>query len=178
MGYLDNDGLSHVITKLKAIIVSKQDKLVSGTNIKTVNGTSILGSGNIQISGSGTIDAALSDTSTNAVQNKVIKAALDALIAVETLYDSSTITVKRSGRTVMVQVHGVTVKPSTSTAVLANVLAGYKPAYNISTTVLTSSGGSTQVARMVVYASDGGVYIVPAGYSSSASWYGTLTYIY
>ena len=145
---------------------------------KTINGESILGDGNIQISGSGTIDSALSDTSANAVQNKVIKAALEALIAVETLYDSSTITVKRSGRTIMVQVHGVSVTPSTSTAVLANVLADYKPDYNISTTVLTSSGGSTQAARMVVYASDGGVYIVPAGYSSSASWYGTLTYIY
>lgn len=105
-------------------------------------------------------------------------AANEASVAVETLYDSNSITIRRSGRTIMVQAHGVSCTPSTSTAVLANVLTNYKPDYNISTTVLTSSGGSTQAARMVVYASNGGVYIVPAGYSSSASWYGTLTYIY
>lgn len=52
MGYLDNSGLSHVITKLKAIIASKQDALVSGTNIKTVNGDSILGSGDLTVGGS------------------------------------------------------------------------------------------------------------------------------
>lgn len=62
-------------------LASKQDTLVSGTNIKTVNGESILGEGNIVIqSGEGgniTVDAALSSTSTNPVQNKVVKAELD-----------------------------------------------------------------------------------------------------
>lgn len=58
---------------------SKQDTLVSGTNIKTVNGQSILGEGNIEISGGGTItvDTELSETSENAVQNKVITNALN-----------------------------------------------------------------------------------------------------
>lgn len=60
---------------------SKQDKLTSGTNIKTVNNQSLLGSGNIEISApSITIDASMSDTSTNPVQNKVIKAYIDGLV--------------------------------------------------------------------------------------------------
>lgn len=96
----------------------------------------------------------------------------------EVLYDTSTWTIIRYGRTVMVQVHGATATPSTSTALVTGILADYKPAYNCSATVLTSSGSSTQAARMAVYADTGNVYIVPAGYSSSASWYGTLTYIY
>lgn len=36
---------------VSAVIASKQDTLVSGTNIKTINSTSLLGSGNIAISG-------------------------------------------------------------------------------------------------------------------------------
>lgn len=130
----------------------KQDALVSGTNIKTINGTSLLGSGDISVSGG-------SDT-------------------VETIYDDASWTILKYGHVIMVQCHGYSGTATTSAAKLAGVLADYKPAYNISTTILTSNGGSTQAARMVVYASDGGVYIVPAGYSSSASWYGTLTYIY
>lgn len=59
-------------------LASKQDTLVSGTNIKTVQGQSILGSGNISIS-IPTVDAELSSTSTNAVQNKVVKAEIDKL---------------------------------------------------------------------------------------------------
>ena len=96
----------------------------------------------------------------------------------EVLYDTSTWTILRYGRTVMVQVHGATATPSTSTALVTGILSDCKPAYNCSATVLTSSGSSTQAARMAVYADTGNVYIVPAGYSSSASWYGTLTYIY
>ena len=53
----------------------KQDTLVSGTNIKTINGASILGEGDITVTP--TIEDTLSDTSTNAVQNKVVKAAID-----------------------------------------------------------------------------------------------------
>lgn len=57
---------------------SKQDTLVSGTNIKTINGEPILGGGNIEIaSGGGTVDTEMSDTSENAVQNKVIKQYVD-----------------------------------------------------------------------------------------------------
>lgn len=56
-------------------IANKQDTLVSGTNIKTINGESVLGSGNISITTP--IDNTLSDTSTNAVQNKIVKAAID-----------------------------------------------------------------------------------------------------
>ena len=57
----------------------KQDSLVSGTNIKTINGNSILGEGNIEITG-GTVDTTMSDTSENAVQNKVIKTYVDGLV--------------------------------------------------------------------------------------------------
>ena len=96
----------------------------------------------------------------------------------EVLYDTSTWTIVKYGRTVMVQVHGATATPSTSTALVTGILSDCKPAYNCSATVLTSSGSSTQAARMAVYADTGNVYIVPAGYTSSASWYGTLTYIY
>lgn len=38
---------------VSAVIASKQDTLVSGTNIKTINGSSVLGSGNLTISGGG-----------------------------------------------------------------------------------------------------------------------------
>ena len=37
-------------------IVSKQDKLVSGTNIKTINGISLLGTGNIAIEDGSLVD--------------------------------------------------------------------------------------------------------------------------
>lgn len=59
---------------------SKQDTLVSGTNIKTINGETILGAGDIVIQAGGTIDTEMSDTSENAVQNKVIKAYIDSLV--------------------------------------------------------------------------------------------------
>lgn len=59
---------------------SKQDTLVSGTNIKTINGKTILGEGNITIQAGGTVDTAMSDTSENAVQNKVIKKYIDDLV--------------------------------------------------------------------------------------------------
>lgn len=61
-------------------LAGKQDTLVSGTNIKTINGESILGSGNIEISSGGPVDTEMSDTSENAVQNKVIKKYIDDLV--------------------------------------------------------------------------------------------------
>lgn len=59
---------------------AKQDTLISGTNIKTINGETILGEGDITIQAGGTVDTAMSDTSTNAVQNKVIKKYIDDLV--------------------------------------------------------------------------------------------------
>lgn len=56
----------------------KQDTLVSGTNIKTVGGVSILGTGDIPVGSSITVDAALDANSTNPVQNRVVKSAIDA----------------------------------------------------------------------------------------------------
>ena len=72
-----------MVDELPDYLADYQEKLVSGTNIKTVNGQSLLGEGNIVIEGGGggssiTIDSALSSTSENAVQNKVVKGALDA----------------------------------------------------------------------------------------------------
>ena len=68
-------------TKADASALStKQDTLVSGTNIKTINGNSLLGEGDITIQGGGTVDTAMSDTSENAVQNKVIKKYIDDLV--------------------------------------------------------------------------------------------------
>ena len=49
MGFLDNTGLSRVWGKIKALVGTKQDTLVSGTNIKTVNNASLLGSGNVAV---------------------------------------------------------------------------------------------------------------------------------
>lgn len=64
----------------KQEIAGKQDTLVSGTNIKTINGNSVLGTGDITIQAGGTVDTAMSDTSENAVQNKVIKKYIDDLV--------------------------------------------------------------------------------------------------
>lgn len=108
------------------------------------------------------------------------EALVDAIRAtepVETLFESSTWTIKRDGRTVMVQVHGATLTPSASTRALDFSLADYAPSYNVSSTVTTNSGTSTQIARLSVY-TDGGIYLPPAGYTSSGTWYGSLTYIY
>lgn len=66
-------------TEIDTALNGKQDSLVSGTNIKTINGNSILGEGNIEITG-GTVDTTMSDTSENAVQNKVIKSYVDGLV--------------------------------------------------------------------------------------------------
>ena len=66
-------------TEIDSALNGKQDSLVSGTNIKTINGNSILGEGNIEITG-GTVDTTMSDTSENAVQNKVIKTYVDGLV--------------------------------------------------------------------------------------------------
>ena len=69
------------INEVNTLAKNKQDKLTSGTNIKTINNQSLLGSGNINIIASSiTVDTTMSDTSTNPVQNKVIKAYIDGLV--------------------------------------------------------------------------------------------------
>lgn len=45
--FLDDNGLTYFWSKLKPMLASKQDVLVSGTNIKTINNTGVLGSGDI-----------------------------------------------------------------------------------------------------------------------------------
>lgn len=72
----------HSIEEAYNLADGKQNALVSGTNIKTINNQSLLGSGNITIEGggSGTVDTAMSDSSTNAVQNKVIKGYVDNIV--------------------------------------------------------------------------------------------------
>lgn len=93
-GKVDDADIADMLTKSEAAstyqpkgeyattsqLSGKQDTLVSGTNIKTINGESILGSGNIEISSGGPVDTEMSDTSENAVQNKVIKKYIDDLV--------------------------------------------------------------------------------------------------
>ena len=66
-------------TEISTALNAKQDTLVSGTNIKTINNESILGSGNIEIEGGGdvTVDTSLDSSSTNAVANSAVSAALN-----------------------------------------------------------------------------------------------------
>ena len=64
---------------------NKQNALVSGTNIKTINGTSLLDSGDY------TFDNSLSDSSTNAVQNKVVKENIDKKANVDGNYQTMTV---------------------------------------------------------------------------------------
>ena len=76
-----SDNMVDAINEVNTLAKSKQDALTSGTNIKTINNQSLLGSGNIEISApSITVDTTMSDTSTNPVQNKVIKAYIDGLV--------------------------------------------------------------------------------------------------
>ena len=66
-------------TEISTALNGKQDTLVSSTNIKTINNESILGSGNINIQGGGdvTVDTSLDSSSTNAVANSAVSAALN-----------------------------------------------------------------------------------------------------
>lgn len=76
-----SDNMVDAINEVNTLANNKQDTLTSGTNIKTINNQSLLGSGNIEISApSITVDTTMSDTSTNPVQNKVIKAYIDGLV--------------------------------------------------------------------------------------------------
>lgn len=97
--------------------------------------------------------------------------------AVTTLLDNSTITVEVFGRMVMVQLYGITATPGTSTVLASGTLASYLPSYNISALVSDASG-SARLARLWVDASNGNICLAAVGYTSSSTWYGTLTYIY
>lgn len=78
--YATIQSVEDVSGEVATLSTDKQDNLVSGTNIKTINGETILGSGDIEISSGGSVDTEMSDTSENAVQNKVIKKYIDSLV--------------------------------------------------------------------------------------------------
>lgn len=76
MALLDGNGLQILWAKIKSLLVTKQDTLISGDNIKTINGTSLLGSGNVSISGgSGGGDFDSSGTYPNLTAGKATKLA-------------------------------------------------------------------------------------------------------
>ena len=95
----DPTEINNEIDTLAQQVNTKQNKLVSGTSIKTVEGQSLLGSGNISIPVP-TVDSTLSDTSTNAVQNKAVKAYVDSNIYEQRLiYRAANGTLTTSQRT-------------------------------------------------------------------------------
>lgn len=51
--FFRESGVKWLWEKIKTLLSTKQDKLVSGTNIKTINGNSLLGSGDVVIVGGG-----------------------------------------------------------------------------------------------------------------------------
>ena len=97
--------------------------------------------------------------------------------AVETVYETADVTVKRWGRIVMVHCHGIYATPSSGNA-WANIdLSAYKPGYNVSAIVAESTANG-HIARLWVNATDGKVYLNAINSTAAANWYGTLTYIY
>lgn len=77
-GELDQEAL---LVMLKVVLVDKDGNALIGSDnklqLKTINGASIIGSGDIIISESGIVDLELSDTSENAIANRIVKAAID-----------------------------------------------------------------------------------------------------
>lgn len=71
--FFRESGVKWLWGRIKTLLSTKQDKLVSGSNIKTINGTSVLGSGNIIIEGggdaSGSVDEGRLVWSANDIQN-------------------------------------------------------------------------------------------------------------
>ena len=53
MPFVGTTALTELWSRIRSLVSTKQDTLVSGTNIKTINNESILGSGNISVSGGG-----------------------------------------------------------------------------------------------------------------------------
>lgn len=64
----------YTVDEVDALLLTKQDVLVSGTNIKTINGNNILGSGNVNIE-SGRVDDVTVD-GTSVVTNKIASISL------------------------------------------------------------------------------------------------------
>lgn len=97
--------------------------------------------------------------------------------AIETVYETADVTVKRWGRTVMVHCHGIYATPNSGNA-WANIdLSAYKPGYNVSAIVAESTANG-HIARLWVSATDGKVYLNAINSTAAANWYGTLTYIF
>lgn len=103
---------------------------------------------------------------------------LNALgLATETIHETSDITIKRFGRMIMVQCHGVS-GTANNNVPLANVdMSAYKPSYNASALVCDTQS-TAHFARLWVSKDDGKPYLAFAGYNGASAWYGTLTYIY
>ena len=77
--YLDKDGLLYVWSKIKSLVATKVDK-VDGKGLSTNDFTADYKTkldGIAAGANKTTVDTVLSDTSTNPVQNKIVKAALD-----------------------------------------------------------------------------------------------------
>ena len=55
--FFRESGVKWLWEKIKNLLSTKQDKLVSGINIKTINGKSVLGSGDVSIEGGGDFDS-------------------------------------------------------------------------------------------------------------------------
>lgn len=73
--YLDQAGLSYFWSKIKAIL---------NTKANTSDLSTVATSGNYSdLNGLPTIDSTLSDSSTNSVQNKIVKTAIDEKSSVE-----------------------------------------------------------------------------------------------
>lgn len=78
------------LTDVNAILDTKQDTLISGTNIKTVNGASVVGSGNIDLGGAingilksnglGAYSAAISGTDVKTINGNSILGAGDIVL--------------------------------------------------------------------------------------------------
>lgn len=96
----------------------------------------------------------------------------------EVIYNSSTWTIFRQGRVIMVQCHGWNGSSATSNVDSTNmtgILQDYKPSYNVSAIVGNTSNST--VARMWIDATTGNVAMAAIGSAVTATWYGTLIYI-
>lgn len=178
MGYLDNSGLSHVITKLKAIIASKQDALVSGTNIKTVNGTSLLGSGNISITGlvDGILAVSAGGTGVSAYQQANVTLASGVSSS-----NNPARPCRHHGTNCTVVMYSFYLKSalaSGSTVKLGDIPDGYRPHGTVSTSVCVGTNGN--YANVYAMATNSGVITLynRSGLSIPTSAALTLTFSY
>ena len=174
-------GLGLIANRQAQVVLGKYNKpsqfadfiIGNGTNdANRSNALSIDSSGNLIVKGF------IQEGNVVGITPNALQAWYTALgLTTETIYETSGITIKRFGRTVMVQCHGVTGTPNSNTT-LANVdMSAYKPSYNASALVCDTQS-TTHFARLWVSKDDGKPYLAFAGYSSSSTWYGTLTYIY